>query len=324
VSKGAAAKRFSRLKKKIEAGSPLTTTAFTRSASSTPVTPKTTANGSAQERKLNETPDSKNARVKVDKDETNDEMDIPKRKTRGKKLNYNLSALEDSENEEKKAAIDDDFSDPEYNAEDDPEDADIDADLEVTLNHNIKPAFKPGKKKAPLTYLRARTPTPASRKNLVPRKQLAGKLQPQATVAAKPKMHPSNIPIPSIERSPTPILEESRAVLVSESASESGSDGDIDIKSLKPGTILTFGHTETEKANPSVVHRSTNSSASASVSPSPSSAATMLQMQLKQYTRDVCPETSVSMTDVEENEKETAKVPVTPEGMFFHVGASTM
>lgn len=179
-----------------------------------------------------------------------------KRHTRGKQLNYNLSALRGNGNADdgsETSEITDDSSDGDFDIRAAEAHSDTRDDLSM-------PSIKRAKKETSTLVLGPVTKSASTnRKN-----KAVAKIRPtarrrlpvkQATSAfkisavqkrapAKSILPPCDRPLPSIEASRPPSVASSE----SDSDSDSGSEKDIDIKELKPGTILSFGKDRTDSA----------------------------------------------------------------------------
>ncbi|KAK5049122.1 hypothetical protein LTR84_005545 [Exophiala bonariae] len=268
-----------------------------------------------------------------------------KRKTRGKKLNYDISALCGSANDDGRSEITqviDDSSDDDFDVGAAETRSGTRSDLNMPTAKRAKKETS-GQIRGTITksasYSRKKS-TAAPKKRSTARPRIPAKQRQNNSGFRKPAipktkssiLRPCDRPFPSIEASSPPLSE---APTDSDSDSDSEGDSDIDIKSLKPGTILSFGKDGgnsmpssnnkdgiTQTPNKSAARPATNTTRSAltiygaSDSTSESSASSKssispgpeLQLQTKLNAHDVLPSDSVSMI----NESKPAFNPVTP------------
>lgn len=248
------------------------------------------------------------------------------RQTRGKKLSYDFSAILDSDNDSSLVSFDDNDEDYILGS------SGIkfeDEHVKVESKEDVmpKPASKRLKKATPWFTRTSATPTtspgkygkpvisktimaPKSEQRVTAKKKfppMSVPLAPKVKAKAKAKasMHPSDKPIPSIERSPPP----------TPAGTYTDGEGDVDLRVLRPGRLVRFPIKH--QAKPSFDMRCGVTSATRTASPAISilsislsaasdSPARMLQQELDEHV--IRPEDSVSMVD------QCARAPATPNG----------
>ena len=354
-SKNAAQKRYKRLKDKIEgalnsggAGTPTAAPATTQT-SATRSNKKTTGPRKRKQSEVKEEEEESNAGVpQVDgADDTS-----PRHQTRGKSLIYDLSASFFS---------DDDLSEVSFERGIEKGDADYvfnpttarsedDNDPLFGSESSTRPNFKRLKKAHPSDFVdRLNAPMreigetvvtpgpkplkhgkPISRKTAAPanEKDLSSKTL-FASRYSKMNMPVSQQPLPSIEHSPpqTPIPVSS----AKKQQSVTGTDSDIDIKSLRPGALLTFPSKRQSQLSTSAIQKplvelerfSTPITIASSESSSHDAAGKALKQNLAEHVEQIelRPEDSISNAGVRIQE-DAMPTPVTQKGK--HLGISML
>ncbi|EXJ84330.1 hypothetical protein A1O3_04997 [Capronia epimyces CBS 606.96] len=291
---GAANKRYQRLREKIERSAAFGT-ASSQNPEQTPRKPTTTKGNASLKRKADlvkdeELPKASTSIKKEPQDEPAEEEavienTVSKRQTRGRRLNYNTSGTFDVDSS-RPGSVEDSEDDFKPDGAEIKQEEDED-DLEL-VSDGAKPASKRVKRNAGASTEASASPKSKSRNSgkkstiRTPRKSLV-----VSEATAKCTMQSQNKPLPSIEYSPsathTPEGDKRYA----------GLDGDIELKSLQPGTLITLPPKRQApvwpimSAGPSAGARSLSAS-------SQDSAGKMLQRELDEADM-IRPEDSISM-----------------------------
>ncbi|KAJ9613049.1 hypothetical protein H2200_002990 [Cladophialophora chaetospira] len=352
-SKGACAMRYKRLVDKIEANTGV------GAAHTATGTSATTQSNAAKDKKKSTTPRKRKATDVKDKDtddnapmppQVDGASDLPPRRTRGKRVNYGVVAgypggTLTTDDELSLTSFDDSDDDfvfkPTTVKSEDEDDSLFGAEI------GDKPDVKRFKKSqsssmsdrttlTPVAAAKTRdvapvTPPSSVRKhgNDITQKTTSPKnateFSSKIPVSSKPKvkstMHPSQQPLPSIEFSPpsTPTHAKKK-----QSVTASESDFDIDIKSLRPGTVLEFPvkrQSRVSSVSSTTPKRfSTPITIASSVSSSHDSAGKALKQNLADHAEqnEIRPEDSVSNIGVRA-EEEFVIAPSTPTGKHPHL-----
>jgi len=249
--------RFSRLKEKLEIGADLTTP---QDPNATPVqkVPRPIPATARVPRKRKAPSTSKGGKgVHVGRRQHRSRplgggSKIEKRQTRGKKLTLNLSDLrsDDEDEDSDLSELTSNDSDGDFCIDDADPQSQVDSGLNFDPEKESKSAAKCVKKQAPIGAIGSNANRKASttRKNgttrtkRTPPSQLLAKfpakqVPPAARIPISKKKAPVKSLLPSFDQ-PLPSIEASSALSIT---SSTGSESDIDIKSLQPGTILSFG-----------------------------------------------------------------------------------
>ena len=320
-TKGACAIRYKRLKDKIEKDTGVA------AGNTTKATPAAQQSNIAKDKKKNATPRKRKATDFKDEDDDDDNgplpsqvdgpADLPPRQSRGKKVNYDVLAgtLYSSDDEFSLSSFengDGDFVFKTVKSED--EDDSI-----CGGGSDDEPVVKRFKKSQS-----AVTPPPTVRKfgNVKAQKTAQSndaKVLPRIPIPPKASykstMHPSQQPLPSIEFSPP-----STPTPVKKKQSITSTDSDIDVKSLRPGTILKFpakSRTPVSSVPPTPAERFwTPITIGSSVSSAHESAGRMLKQNLIEHAEQIelCPEDSISNIGAHAAKEDSVAVPSTPTG----------
>lgn len=295
--------RFKRLREKIEKelGSGPVSSANVNSSPQQPDTGNAKkAKKSSQKRKAPDDDDVKDPILTAGFSQVDGQIDTPtpKRQTRGVQLNFDVKACYSSD-EDSSSLSSFEESDSEYISAG--KTAKIQGEILSAFEDetDIEPKAKRVKKSRTLTPAYQATPVQApsgtqpggnqnkptdtgrstiSKPNIntVPRtattakKQASSKNPVAKKVKAKPGMHFSQTPLPSVESSPPP--DRSNAVAdVKSGESVSSEESEIDIRSFKPGTILTFPSQRQQKQSEEAQLKHENVSSAVAITSSPSS-----------------------------------------------------
>ena len=162
-------------------------------------------------------------------------------------------------------------------------------------------------------------------------KEVASKTPAAAKPGAKSTMPLFQQPLPSIEFSPPSAYANPCSAKKQQSGTEINSDDDLDIKSLKPGTLLSFPvkrqHQMFSNAIPKAIleqRASTPISITSSLSSTTNSAATQLKHDLTDHVQgiEIRPEDSISNTGDHGQEDADPKTPKGKHPIIFETFAS--
>jgi hypothetical protein len=347
-TKGAAAIRYRRLKERIERE---TGAGGANTANGTGATQKSSAKGKKSS-------GSRKRKAPVEDEDDNEDEDkeaLPqvdgaadgagtKRQTRGKKLDYDILASFTSDDDRSLMSLGE--GDEDYVVSQAIITSEDEVDMFIGFQHDVKPNMKHRKKSQQSSLASQTTSTPAT----ITKELSEAPVTPPSTVfkhgsklteayvapgkekeiplttpgatkgKVKSTMHYSQKPLPSIEYSPP--LTPTRAIHAKKRQTDVEEDSDIDIKSLKPGTVLNFPAKSQPQIN-TVLQKpiidserlSSPITITSSLSSSHDSAGRMLKQTLADHVEPIKlrPEDSISNIGVPQVE-DVLGTPATPAG----------